>query len=1200
MFLHFLSFEIRNRLRRISTYVYFMIWFLLTFFSVSATNFGPVGAGAVLLNGPYALAVFLVQFTTFGTLVISALFGTSILRDFQQNTYPLIFTKPISKFDYLGGRWAGSLIVSLAVFLGLLAGAACGTIAPWTDKTRIAPAHLWFYVQPFLNITAVQIFFLGSLFFMVAALTRRLVVVYLQGVVLFTLYLIGAIMVLNGNSRSLDNTFWPSLLDPLGLVMFDTTTRYWSVVEKNTQTLTLTGVFLYNRLLWSGVGLLSLIASYTFFPLSAEQLTARRRWGKLQPPGADDESPVRYSARLVLPSVAQTFGRRAIAAQLRSLTRLRFLNIVREIPFWGIALIMVVLTLLNAREAGRFEDSAVWPVTYLMTEVVSGSSALFLYIVATLYAGELVWRERDVHFNEIHDALPVPSWIDWLSRFLSLVLLELVLLTIVMLCGIGSQAFRGYFHFELPVYFKELYLIDFAGILTFILIALFVQTMVSNKFVGHAIVIGANLLVPILYRYGFENRLYLPGEIAPYTYSDMNGYGHFIAALFWSNVYWFSFAAFLAVLTIVLARRGTDAGLGRRWKQTGPKLPALLAGAAACLLVMAASGGWYYYNGHVLNEFRTEERGRQLAASYERSYKKYERLPQPKITAVDATVEVYPERRSLEGRGAYTLVNHTSQPISEIHLTDSKESVHDVRFDRPFRNTLDDRALHYSIYRLDTPLQPGESLRTDFRVSWFSHGFRDGSERPELAYNGTFFDRDYFPSIGYNAGMEIDNPVRRREQKLPPLEEMAPPGDPYYSNINLFTADSEWITYHCVVGTSPDQVAVAPGYLKREWTENGRHYFEYDMGGTRINDFFSFISGRYAVRRDDWKGVKLEIYYNLGHEYNLNRMLESSKKGLNYFTANFGPYQFRQFRVLEFPRYRTFAQSFPNTVPYSEALGFIQRVEKPDDIDEVFYITAHELAHQWWGHQLIGSQTKGSNMMSETLAQYSALMIMEKQYGAANMRKFLRHELDSYLRGRSGEVRKEPPLALVEREPYVWYNKGSLVMYALRDYIGEDRVNAALRSFLEKNRFAQGPYPDTRGFVASLREVTPPEMQYLIGDLFESIVLFDNKAVTATYSPAPGGKYKVALTVNAAKKKADGSGVETDIPLNDLIDIGVFTGPKEKERPLYFAKHRLNQRSTTITLTVDELPQRAGIDPYNKLIDRNPDDNVISVTKTSP
>ncbi len=99
-----------------------------------------------------------------------------------------------------------------------------------------------------------------------------------------------------------------------------------------------------------------------------------------------------------------------------------------------------------------------------------------------------------------------------------------------------------------------------------------------------------------------------------------------------------------------------------------------------------------------------------------------------------------------------------------------------------------------------------------------------------MAYNGTFFDRDYFPAIGYSQQIELDEPVRRREAKLGELEEMAPPGDPYYSSVNLFTPDSEWVTFHTIVSTSQDQLAIAPGYLKREWTENGRPLFRIRYG----------------------------------------------------------------------------------------------------------------------------------------------------------------------------------------------------------------------------------------------------------------------------------------------------------------------------------------------------------------------------------
>jgi aminopeptidase N len=299
--------------------------------------------------------------------------------------------------------------------------------------------------------------------------------------------------------------------------------------------------------------------------------------------------------------------------------------------------------------------------------------------------------------------------------------------------------------------------------------------------------------------------------------------------------------------------------------------------------------------------------------------------------------------------------------------------------------------------------------------------------------------------------------------------------------------------------------------------------------------------------------------------------------------------------VLEFPRYRGFAQSFPNTVPFSESIGFIERLKKKDDLDLLYFVNAHELAHQWWGHQLIGSMTQGSNMMSETLAEYSALKVMEKKYGEESIRKYLKYELDRYLRGRAGETRHEPPLSQVQREPYVWYQKGALVMYALSDYIGEDKLNGALKKFLEQNKYAKGPYPDTIGFVAAIREATPPELQYLVTDMFESIVLYENKTVTAVSTAEPGNKYKVTLTVNTAKRKSDGSGNETPMTLNDLIDVGVFGGTKEHLKPLHMEQQWFKTDSSTVTFVVDEKPTFAGIDPYNKLIDRNPEDNLIAV-----
>ena len=1198
MFFDFVWFEIKYRIHQISTYVYFLLWFLMMFFSVSTTDFGPVGNGKVMLNGPYALGLDYVQLSAFGVFVISAIFGTSILRDFRDDTYQLIFTKPVSKLDYLGGRWAGSLIVSILVFSGLVLGAMAGSFMPWTDQTRIAPINLWYHLQPFFSLTLVQIFYLGSLFFMVAALSRRIVVVYLQAVVLFAIYLIGVVIL--AATGGLER-FWPSVLDPLGIIMFQSITRYWTVVERNSLLMPWSGIFLYNRLLWTAVGVVAMAVAWKLFPMSAEALGGRAGSKKaakvIQASDADAEQPVRLPERMELKPVTRDFGPRARWIQFLSLTRTRFLNIVLEVPFWAIVLIMIVLSTINSVMAGRTRETAVWPVTYLMTAVLQGVSSLFLFIVATMYGGELIWRERDVRFDQIHDSLPLADWLNWISQFAALMLVELCLLTIVMLCGIGAQTWNGYYHYELGVYGKELFLIAFPSILAFGLNVFFWQTILSKKFVAHGVVIGTVLIIPILYKVGMENRLLMIGEQSPYTYSDMNGFGHFVPALLWSTVYWLALFALLGVISIALARRGTDLVWSQRLKSAAGRWKSLAVPAAIAVALFTGSGTWFYYNAHVLNKFRTAKDSRRLQADYERAYKKYEHLAQPKITAVNVAVNLYPEHRSFDATGAFTLRNDSGQPISDIHISSSEEDTEELKFDRPTETKVADKKLGYWIFHLAQPLAPGDSLHLNFRSAYHATGFRDGNERSQMAFNGTFFDRSYFPGIGYNQQAELSDPARRREEKLPPLEEYPPPGDPVARNINLFTPDANWITFHSIVSTSPDQIAIAPGYLQREWNQNGRRFFEYDMGDTRIADFYSFLSARYSVKRERYKDVNLEIYYQPGHEYNLDRMLQSSKKGLDYYQANFSPFQFRQFRVLEYPRYRGFAQSFPNTVPYSEGIGFIQRVRKPEDIDMIFYVTAHELAHQWWGHQLIGSATQGSNMMSETLAQYSALMVMEKEYGAQNIRKFLKHELDGYLRGRGGELRKEPPLTLVQREPYVWYNKGSLVMYALRDYMGEEKLNGALRKFLLDKRYATGPYPDTREFVSYLREAAPPELQSVITDMLERIVLFDNKAVTATWSRTPDNRYKVQLTLDARKVNADGQGNETEMPLDDWIDVGIFAGDKDHPKPLYLEKHHFTNKETRLELIVKDQPTHAGIDPYHKLIDRKPDDNIVDASK---
>jgi len=231
-------------------------------------------------------------------------------------------------------------------------------------------------------------------------------------------------------------------------------------------------------------------------------------------------------------------------------------------------------------------------------------------------------------------------------------------------------------------------------------------------------------------------------------------------------------------------------------------------------------------------------------------------------------------------------------------------------------------------------------------------------------------------------------------------------------------------------------------------------------------------------------------------------------------------------------------------------------------------------------------------MLSETLSQYSALMVMKKKFKPEIIKEFLKFELNSYLGGRTFEQKKEMPLELVEGQGYIHYRKGSLVMYALQDYVGEDSINAALKRFAADWAFKDGTYPTSADLIGYYREVTPDSLQYIITDMFETITLFENKTKKSEYEKV-GEQYQVSLTLDAIKYRADSLGNESSIPLQDWIDVGVFAkGANDKDSLIYLKKHKITEQETNLEIMVDTEPIKAGIDPINKLIDRNPKDNV--------
>ena len=1194
MFLEILKFELRYRMKRPATYIYFAIIFLLCFLAVT-TDYVQVGRGSgqVKENAPIVIANMMVILSAFMMMITSAVMGVPIIRDFEHQTESIMFVNPIRKRDYLFGRFAGSFVVLLFIFLAMPLGFLIGEFMPWREAENLGPFLLASYFNPFVYIIIPSLFFTGALFFASGALSRKIIVVYTQGILLLVLYLVSFSFV-----SDLDNTTMSALIDPFAPNTLNLQTQYWTVAERNALQVIPQGDFLANRIIWTLVGFIALTITYFGFNFNVVRSPLFRKKAK-----AKKTEAVKVNTDVSIPSVSRKFGLGANIYQLIRQSFFYFKITFKEIPFLAIVISGLALVLVNSTNLNAVYGANVYPTTYAMLEMINGSFTLFFIIIVIFYTGELVWKERGVKISLIYDATPIPDFLNLLSKFLGLLLVYVSIILLLILTGVLVQTANGYFKYELGIYFSTMFSFTFSFLVRNTLLAFFIHVLVNHKFLGHATIIVFYIVTLVINSLGVEHALLTFGEINLGTYSDMNGYGHYLTSFSWFDGYWFAFSCILFAVAVLFAVRGSDAMFKSRLNLSRLRLSRpILVFAITSFLAFTLSGSYIYYNTNVLNDYMNSDTFIELQADYEKTIGKYRYALLPKIVDVNMEVDLYPETRDFIARGTYTLKNWTDKPMREVYIqgsTDAHAIIKELSFEGGSEIKEQYEDFRFTVYELNKELQPGDSIEMKFVTEFKTTGFVESGSSTNVVFNGTFFNNFIFPTLGYNQNFEIVDPDERKEQELPDRERKRPQTDPVALKTSLVGDDADRFNFEIVLSTSPEQIGIAPGYLVKEWEEDGRRYFHYKMDKPMLG-FFSIVSAQYEVIRDVWKSpdgeeVNLEIYYHKGHEYNLDRMMKSMKKSFDYFSKNFSPYQYRQMRIMEFPRYASFAQSFANTVPFSEGIGFALQIDE-DDVDMAYYVTAHELAHQWWAHQVIDADVIGNAMCSETMSQYSALMVMKQEYPESMMKRFLEHELDLYLRGRSTETIKEQPLMFVEQQAYIHYRKGSLIMYALQDYIGEDSVNSALKKYVTNWTDNPERFATSSDLVGYFREVTPDSLQYLIEDMFETITLFENKTKNAFYTDLGDGKYEVNLTVEGIKLRSDTLGNTTEIPMNDWVDIGIYGESEDgKDNLIYLEKHKITEGENEITLTVDALPERAGIDPINKLIDRNPDDNIGSV-----
>ena len=1189
MFKTFFFLELKTALKRPMIYIFFLIMGLMVFGAVSSDSIMIGGAiGNVYRNSPHVITSYVGIMTFFGLLMATAFFNNAALRDYKNSFNEILFSTPLSKAGYYFGRFFGALLLAttplLGIFFGVLIASVIAPMAGWIDADRFGPFYLETFVNNYFLFILPNIFFAGAIIFALANKFKNPVVSFVGALVIVMTYIIsGSFM------SDIDNETIASLLDIFGMRTYSLSSKYYTTIEKNTLSPSFSGLLLLNRITWIGLGLVILITSYLGFSFKEKNKKVK----------ATKEESSETETSFELPKLNPLYSKQADWLQFKSFFAINFKSITKSITFKILFLFSAIILIASLFGGFEYFGLKSYPLTYKMIDRINNSTTIFVIIILVFFSGELIWRDRDNKINEVIDSTPHVSFISLAAKALSLVGVTVALHLFFILVGIIYQLISGYTRIELDVYFLDFFYGHLPTYIVWSGVMILIQVLINNKYLAYFASILVVFIWSIMLSIFDVNTNMLSIASSPsIRYSDISTYGPGLKSTLWFNVYWVLFAVIALLIAGALWNRGVLTSLKKRVlsaKQQLPRKYKIITVVVVGIWVAVAS--FIYYNTQVLNAYDSADTLELLRADFEKKYKKYENTPQPKTIAVKYNVAIFPYKRNVDVNAKIKLKNETSTKIDSLHFVIDKDW--NTEFTIPnSKLVLDDQKYNYLIYKLDHPLEAGETLDIEIDNKYITKGFKNGRGNTSIVRNGTFLNnRSILPSFGYMSGAELSDKNTRKKYDLAPKERMLKlDSTNLVGRMKNYLSDgrSDFIDVETIISTSADQTAIAPGSLQKKWEENGRNYYHYKVDKPSL-DFYAFISGKFKVATRKWKHVDIEVYHDEKHDKNIEMMLDAVERSLEKYSRIYGPYYHNQCRIVEFPRYSTFAQAFPGTMPYSESFGFVTNLEDEEDNNVIDAVIAHEMAHQWWAHQLIGASMQGSTMMSESFAEYSSLVTMKSiTENPMKMRKFLKYDHDKYLRGRGGEIEKEMPLYQVENQQYIHYGKGSVVLYALQDYIGEEKVNKAMRNFLEEFKYKAPPYPTSLDFMKHIEPEVPDSLNYLINDWFKDIVLYDNRLRQATYKKQENGKYLVSLEIESHKIKADSIGNETSMQLNDWIDIGAFADNDEEE--LIFEKRvKFNNEKMNFTFELDTIPARAGVDPRHLLIDRVYKDNIKAV-----
>lgn len=1021
-------FEAKRNIKHWPAYLISLILICAGIFCGSQFNLS-VGEG-IYLNSPYTIG-FMTGMLSLSIIFFATIYALQLLfKDHDTRFAFILFSFPISKSTYLKGKFQLFFLQTFFSFSFLIIGFIIGQ-ATRTGSEMQNGFNIINYLYPLLIFGVINSILVCSFLFLISLTMRKKLLVAIAGLFLYVAYMI---VLLFSNSpfmagsipQSHEAQQFSAFLDPFGLSSYFLEATTSNIHQKNTQIVPFSGYLLLNRisfLIISGGFLFLCFRLFSFSDISGKKM---RRKDKI----INSSSKSLVSKYL---TTVPSFGTKPFIASILSYAKIDLIYLFKSITIPAISIILVFS--VGMEMYAEIEKGIRLPQKYassgLMATTISENFPMFGLLISAYFLNDLYWRSRSSGFLLI-EGTTFFSKSKLTGHGISICILLFFFTGVLITEGIIFQIAYGYFHIDwnayLPVFmFDTLPIILFSGLI------LLINDTIKNKFVALGVSVFAVFILtgPI------------SGKVLSYplfrifsdfkgSYSDFNGYGTYMIAFAQRLLFGLGVIAFLWAFNIFFTSKKKI------------RIPFVVS---LFLLISGIFSGSYFMKGYIP---KNEETTTLQAVQYEKKYRKYEGIPQPEITDVITHIQLYPSENSYQITGKYILKNQTDQPITKILVNFHPDlSIENA----VFTSGTDITPINTQMREitLKKPMKPADTAFLSFSLSYKWYAVNGHQSFNAVIENGSFMRISrYYPAIGYQKYNEVQDLQQRDYFQLGKLMSLKTPEAPAILK-------KDFINLDMTISTAGNQTAIGTGDLLRKWTESNRNYFRYTAHSIPFR--FAVSSAEYQVKRINYKGIGIHVFYHKKHVENVDHLLENAKTTLDYCQQNFGKYPFKTINFTEISSYtRGFAATaYPSAIFMPEDMVFHANIYADEKQDVINELAGHELSHLWWGNsQIDPDDREGSVMLTETLAMYTEMMLYKKMHGKDKMMERIQVHQQIY-DNEKGLSENVPIYKATGDVPHISYSKGAVAMVKLSDLLGENRINQALNHFLKNNSYPKKP-----------------------------------------------------------------------------------------------------------------------------------------------